>query len=203
MRDDFILNSSNSALLIVDMTREGLHAYTREEAAQMVSEVERLIDESGIRPIYCNTMWEEAKDLAQHPSISNRRAWGTPPFTQIIGKKLQSAFCYDYCCGLTLPSDLDNFLKSNGITNILVTGVEKNLCVWDTALDGVKHGYNVQLIDDLCWSSKWAKNAAKTPDPENYAAKIEIVSKENFIKGNRRLASPPPCPPLSELDYNS
>lgn len=203
MRDDFILNSSNSALLIVDMTREGLHAYLEEEASLMVSEVEKFIDESGIRPIYCNQKWEEDKKLALHPHVSNRGAWGSPPFSKIIVKEAPSAFCYGYRGDIVLPSGLDDFLKDNGITNILVTGVEKNLCVWDTALDGVKHGYKVKLVDDLCWSSKWVKNAPKTPDPENYAAKIEIVSKADFIPKNKVLLPNTHPAIVKELDLNT
>ncbi|MCL2698416.1 MAG: cysteine hydrolase [Oscillospiraceae bacterium] len=42
--------------------------------------------------------------------------------------------------------ELKAFLKENNITDIELVGVDGNYCVGMSALDGVKHGYNIKLI---------------------------------------------------------
>jgi nicotinamidase-related amidase len=43
-------------------------------------------------------------------------------------------------------TDLDNWLKGNNITDIILTGVATDYCVYNTALDARRLGYNVHLI---------------------------------------------------------
>jgi nicotinamidase-related amidase len=44
--------------------------------------------------------------------------------------------------------DLNNFLKSNEITNTFISGLAYDFCVGWTALDSAKNGYNTYVIKD-------------------------------------------------------
>ncbi|MBQ8820708.1 isochorismatase family protein, partial [Campylobacter sp.] len=46
-----------------------------------------------------------------------------------------------------------------GAQNIYIIGIEAHICVYQTALDLIKNGYNVTLIDE-CISSRDPKNKA-------------------------------------------
>jgi nicotinamidase/pyrazinamidase len=43
-------------------------------------------------------------------------------------------------------TDLDNWLKSQNVTDIILTGIATDYCVYNTALDARRNGYNVHLI---------------------------------------------------------
>jgi len=47
-------------------------------------------------------------------------------------------------------TDLNQFLKKDGIKRLIVYGIATDYCVRATALDGVAAGYNVVLIKNLC-----------------------------------------------------
>lgn len=47
-------------------------------------------------------------------------------------------------------TEMADYLKENGIEHIFVAGLATNYCVKETALDGVKLGFNVTLIEDAC-----------------------------------------------------
>lgn len=44
----------------------------------------------------------------------------------------------------------DQQLKERGIRRLLVCGIATDYCVKATALDGVRHGFEVVLLEDLC-----------------------------------------------------
>ena len=46
-------------------------------------------------------------------------------------------------------TDMDAFLKKTGKKNVLVWGFNLCACVYSTAVDGAKNGYNVSVIEDL------------------------------------------------------
>ena len=47
-------------------------------------------------------------------------------------------------------TDLDRFLKKDGIKKLVVFGIATDYCVGATAMDGAAAGYNVVLIKNLC-----------------------------------------------------
>ncbi|MCC7529661.1 MAG: isochorismatase family protein, partial [Candidatus Melainabacteria bacterium] len=51
-------------------------------------------------------------------------------------------------CAGGKATDMEVFLKDSGIEHIFVTGLATNYCVKQTALDGVKLGFRVTLIED-------------------------------------------------------
>lgn len=48
------------------------------------------------------------------------------------------------------PTGLDGYLKSRGINKIYLCGLALDFCVYFSAIDGVKLGYNVTVIKDAC-----------------------------------------------------
>ena len=48
------------------------------------------------------------------------------------------------------PTGLDGYLKSRGINTIYLCGLALDFCVYFSAIDGAKLGYNVIVIEDAC-----------------------------------------------------
>ena len=48
------------------------------------------------------------------------------------------------------PTGLDGYLKSRGVNTIYLCGLAFDFCVYFSALDGAKLGYNVNVIQDAC-----------------------------------------------------
>lgn len=61
----------------------------------------------------------------------------------IVQKRRHSAFSY---------TDLDLFLREEGIDTVVVTGVWTNVCVRSTASDALYHTYKVVAVSDCCTS---------------------------------------------------
>ncbi|HOO50696.1 MAG TPA: isochorismatase family protein [Alphaproteobacteria bacterium] len=151
-----VQNFADAALLVIDMTDEGLHGFTAREVPDMVRLVEVFIETSGIRPIFCDTNFgyrSNAKNLVQ-----SLCAWDTPngySLRKTFIKAHNSAFVHSETShGITIDSGLDSFLKRQSIQKLLICGVEASLCCLDTAVDGSKRGYDVTLLSDLTWTSK-------------------------------------------------
>ena len=48
------------------------------------------------------------------------------------------------------PTGLDGYLKSRGLNTIYLCGLALDFCVYFSAIDGAKLGYNVTVIKDAC-----------------------------------------------------
>jgi nicotinamidase/pyrazinamidase len=72
--------------------------------------------------------------------------------TQVIRKGMNPKF--DSYSGFMddggAKTDLDKVLKAAGIKTLIVYGIATDYCVKATALDGLKQGYNVIVVQDLC-----------------------------------------------------
>ncbi len=53
-------------------------------------------------------------------------------------------------CSGGKATEMDVFLKDVGIEHLFVAGLATNYCVKETALDGIKLGFKVTLIEDAC-----------------------------------------------------
>jgi nicotinamidase-related amidase len=47
-------------------------------------------------------------------------------------------------------TDLERTLRGQGVTRIFVCGLATDYCVKATALDGIRHGFDVVLVEDAC-----------------------------------------------------
>jgi nicotinamidase/pyrazinamidase len=72
--------------------------------------------------------------------------------TKVIRKGMNSKF--DSYSGFMddggAKTDLDKVLKDAGIKTLVVYGIATDYCVKATALDGLKEGYKVIVVQDLC-----------------------------------------------------
>ena len=72
--------------------------------------------------------------------------------TKVIQKGMNSKF--DSYSGFMddggAKTELDRMLKAAGIKTLIVYGIATDYCVKATVLDGLKDGYNVIVIQDLC-----------------------------------------------------
>ena len=48
------------------------------------------------------------------------------------------------------PTGLDGYLKSRSVNTIYLCGLSLDFCVYFSAIDGAKLGYNVNVIQDAC-----------------------------------------------------
>jgi len=48
------------------------------------------------------------------------------------------------------PTGLDGFLKEQGITTLFLTGIASDYCVYYSAIDAKKAGYEVYFVEDCC-----------------------------------------------------
>lgn len=48
------------------------------------------------------------------------------------------------------PTGLDGYLKTRGITSVVLTGLATDFCVFYSAMDAVKLGYEVELVLEAC-----------------------------------------------------
>jgi nicotinamidase/pyrazinamidase len=72
--------------------------------------------------------------------------------TKVVQKGMNSKF--DSYSGFMddagAKTDLDKVLKAAGIKTLIVYGIATDYCVKATALDGLKDGYKVIVVQDLC-----------------------------------------------------
>ena len=73
-------------------------------------------------------------------------------FTKVIRKGMNPKF--DSYSGFMddggAKTDLDKELKAAGVKTLIVYGIATDYCVKATALDGLKDGYKVVVVQDLC-----------------------------------------------------
>jgi len=180
MLESLQLESSNTALLVVDVQNDFCHhkgvfskfkSVTLDHIEQAMSNLSALIEKCRkfdlpiifIRTIHSS--WTDSpswlkrlEGAGQEMRICRPDSWGSNFFKVapkegdcIVTKHRYSAF---------IGTDLDLILKSRGIEYILVTGVATNVCVESTARDGYHRDYNVILIEDCCGAYDKDEHAA-------------------------------------------
>jgi len=67
-------------------------------------------------------------------------------------------------------------LQENGITTVVVSGAETDVCVLSTVLDAVNIGLRVVLVDDaLCSSSDQGHDALMTMYRMRFHEQIDLI----------------------------
>ena len=180
MLESFQLNSSNTALIVVDVQNDFCHnqgvfskykSVTLDQVEQAISNLSILIEkcrEYNLPIIFIRTIhsaWTDSpswlkrmEGAGEKMQICRPDSWGSNFFNVapeegdcVITKHRYSAF---------IGTDLDLILKSQGVEYILVTGVATNVCVESTARDAYHRDYNVILIEDCCGAYDTAEHAA-------------------------------------------
>jgi nicotinamidase-related amidase len=95
------------------------------------------------------------------------------PPARVIDKPAYSAFT---------NSPLASFLSDNGISTLVITGSETDVCVLATVLHAVDLGFRVVVVEDaLCSSSDAGHDALMTLYRTRYAEQIELINSEELM----------------------
>ena len=138
------LYRDNTALIIVDI--QGKLAHLMHEKESLFRNVQRMIDGAGVLGL--PVVWAE-----QNPG-------GLGPTIEEIAAHLQGHEPVEKMCFSCAQSEsFMEKLKATGRKNVLLTGIETHICVFQTARDRLEAGYGVQVVVDAV-SSRTAQNKA-------------------------------------------
>jgi nicotinamidase-related amidase len=94
------------------------------------------------------------------------------PPAAMIDKPAYSAFT---------GSALASLLSDKGVTTLVVTGAETDVCVLATVLDAVDRGFRVVVVEDaLCSSFDAGHDALMTLYRNRFAEQIELINSEEL-----------------------
>ncbi|HEY9787126.1 MAG TPA: bifunctional nicotinamidase/pyrazinamidase [Candidatus Obscuribacterales bacterium] len=79
-------------------------------------------------------------------------------------------------------TELETYLKKHGVRHIFLTGVCTNFCVKATALDGIKLGFDVTVIEDACKGVDAGNNTVKSAIKLMRENGVEIISSEAILQ---------------------
>jgi nicotinamidase-related amidase len=138
-----MLNIDNTALVVIDV--QGKLAQLMDEKEALFANLEKII--KGIQVLNIPIIWTEQVPEKLGPTL--------PQFTELLASSgspiAKSSFS---CCGHPPFMDALKFLDRS---QILLTGIETHVCVYQTALDLLDAGYQVQVVTDAV-SSRTSAN---------------------------------------------
>lgn len=152
---------SKDAIVIIDMLNDFAHpdgALFCPAGLTILPKLQELIafaHEKGIQVIFIQEAHRKNDaDFKVRPVHAIKGTWGSDFIDElrpdeekgdyIVQKRRHSSFAY---------TDLDLFLREEGIDTVVVTGTWTNVCVRSTASDALYHTYKVRCISD-CTASK-------------------------------------------------
>jgi nicotinamidase-related amidase len=138
-----MLTVNNTVLIVIDV--QGKLAEIMDNKEDLFANLERII--KGAQVLNIPIIWTEQvpeKLGPTLPQLSELLAPGSAPIPK-------SSFS---CCGVSSFTDT---LQSLGRQQILITGIETHVCVYQTTLDLLAGGYEVQVVADAV-SSRTPEN---------------------------------------------
>jgi nicotinamidase-related amidase len=94
------------------------------------------------------------------------------PPARVIDKPAYSAFT---------GSPLASFLSDKGVSTLVITGSETDVCVLATVLHAIDLGFRVVIVEDaLCSSSDAGHDALMTLYRNRFAEQIELINSEEL-----------------------
>ena len=137
-----MLALENTALLVIDV--QGKLAHLMNEKETLFNNLQKLI--KGAQVLELPILWTEQRPEKIGPTISEVAR--LLPNIKLISKMSFS------CCG---NEKFMQEIKDLGRKQILIAGIETHVCVYQTAMDLVNLGYEVQVITDAV-SSRTPQN---------------------------------------------
>ncbi len=138
-----MLTIDNTALLVIDV--QGKLAQVMHNKESLFDNLERLI--KGARVLDLPIIWTEQVPEKLGPT--------TPALAELMADVARPISKASFsCCGV---APFTEQLATSGRRQVLMTGIETHICVYQTSLDLLSQGYEVQLVIDAV-SSRTAEN---------------------------------------------
>ena len=159
-------NPEKSALIIVDMSIEQVAnlSYRKQSTIDTILHlIQHQKDKYNFDLIVDSHLWidatkEETSLTSLYPDIGrmdhccaklipeiNQALYSTAPNTNRDNVKFVRKYNYS---SFAKPSKLDELLRSQSITNVYLTGINTDYCIFATALDAFYLQYNVHIIEE-------------------------------------------------------
>lgn len=133
------LKTKNSILLVIDV-QEKIFA-TMHEQVETETNILRLIE--GIKVLGIPIVWTEQYPKGLGPTIRSVRE-------ALEAEKPLEKISFS-CCG---DSGVEKVIESQGKKQMLVCGIEAHVCVYQTAADLLRKGFDVHIVTDAVMSRK-------------------------------------------------
>ncbi len=144
-----MLSIDNTALLVIDV-QERL-APVMNDKETLLANVERMI--RGAKVLELPILWTEQVPEKLGPTL--------PEFANLLSDVSQPVSKASFsCCGV---QPFTTALTASKRRQVLVTGIESHVCVYQTVIDLLDRGYEVQLVTD----------AVSSRSPENKAIALQ------------------------------
>lgn len=172
-------HQKRSAILVIDMQHYFLE--TIEQRENLIASIDRFNEfYRGKAPIYLVTsvLGQDFLDpeIIKQSEICVERL----PQARMLEKSASSGFQYGK------HGDLHHMLGQDGIDHLYIVGINRSICVAETAIDARKLGYTVDIVYDLTADGQ---NILRNKDVELMTAQraaehgIGWISSENLIAG--------------------
>ena len=136
-RSPLLINDTDSALLVIDM---------QEKLVPVIANSDSLIERTKLIISGANTLSVPVMFTEQYPQGLGDTIKSLNADTENVFEK--KMFSCRECVGL-----LDRLIQAN-IQNIVIAGIEAHICVLQSALDCIAHGFNVHVIVDAIGSRR-------------------------------------------------
>ena len=137
-----MLSNDNAVLVIIDV--QGKLAQLAHRKEDLFANLQRCI--KGAKALKLPVIWLEQNPEGLGPSI--------PEVSGLLsGQRPIGKFCFS-CCG---SEEFMKALRGTGRKQVLLTGIETHVCVYQTSVDLLGMGYEVQVVSDAV-SSRTPEN---------------------------------------------
>ncbi|MBC7996686.1 MAG: nicotinate phosphoribosyltransferase [Leptolyngbya sp.] len=109
-------------------------------------------------------------------------------FRKGMSPDVDSFSAFNDCTGAE-ATQLNTVLKKKGIENLFVTGLATNYCVKESALDAVKLGYKVFVVEDAIRGIDLPSNRVKSAIDLMKSKGIAFINSEEFLKTIGKMKS--------------
>ena len=138
-----MLTVNNTVLVVVDV--QGKLAQLMDQKEVLFSNLERII--RGAKVLNIPIIWTE--------QVPDKLGQTSPPIVDLLADIAEPIAKASFsCCGVT---PFMKQLTDTGRKQVLLTGIETHICIYQTAVDLLEKGYEVQLVTDAV-SSRSAAN---------------------------------------------
>lgn len=132
-----MLTTDNALLLVVDV--QGKLAQLMSNRETLFANLQRMV--GGSLALELPIVWAEQLPDKLGPTI--------PEIADQLAGQTPIAKCTFSCCG---NSELMAAIKASGRQQVILVGIETHICVYQTALDLLQQGYQVEVVADAVGS---------------------------------------------------